>query len=134
MGLNGQVPASLRRPVTYRPPRDSARAAALSAPVSLTQSEILGATRFLLTPKVLIISRGSRSKFFTEDKGCLTCEDQFCLGALHQISQEEDFLSYAVQKCPVLDFPDGPGARNPFARDSMGSVSGLGRFHTMQGN
>lgn len=72
MGLNGRVPASLRRPVTYRPPRDRARAAALSAPVSLTQSEILGATHFLLAPKVLIISRGSRSKFFTEAKGCLT--------------------------------------------------------------
>ena len=62
------------------------------------------------------------------------CEDRFCLGALHQISQEEDFLSYAVQKRPVLDFPGGPGARNPFARDSVGSIPGLGRFHMMQGN
>ena len=72
------------------------------------------------------------AKLFTEAKGCLTCEDRFCLGALHQTSQEEDLLSYVVQKHLVLDLPGGPVARNPSARDSMGSVPGLGGFHMMQ--
>ena len=74
------------------------------------------------------------AKLFSEAMGCLSCEDQFCLGALHQISQEEDLLSCVVQKHLVLDFPGGPVARNPSARDSVGSVPGLGGFHMMQGN